>query len=121
MTRLWPVLAILLCLTVPWIPGLPLFSVTLGNLIGLSAIVTVGLVVLTGVGGMTSFAQASFCGFGAYTTAILSARYGVSPWLTLPLAIAASGIAAAAVGAITLRLSGHYLALGTIAWSVSLF
>ena len=121
MTRLWPVMAMLLCLTVPWIPGLPLFSVTLGNLIGLAAIVTVGLVVLTGVGGMTSFAQASFVGFGAYTTAILSTRYGVSPWLTLPLAIAAAGIAAAAVGAITLRLSGHYLALGTIAWSVSLF
>ena len=90
MTRLWPVMAMLLCLTVPWIPGLPLFSVTLGNLIGLAAIVTVGLVVLTGVGGMTSFAQASFVGFGAYTTAILSTRYGVSPWLTLPLAIAAA-------------------------------
>jgi len=116
-----PILLALLCLGLPWIPGLPLFWVTLGNLIGLAGIVACGLVVLTGVGGMTSFAQASFVGFGAYTTAILTTQYGLSPWLTLPLSLAAAGLAAICMGAITLRLSGHYLALGTIAWSVSLF
>jgi branched-chain amino acid transport system permease protein len=121
MTRLWPIPALLLAVLLPWLPGLPLFWVSLANTIGLSAIVATGLVVLTGIGGMTSFAQASFVGFGAYASAILSARYGVSPWLGLPLALAVSGAAALAIGAVTLRLSGHYLALGTIAWSVSLF
>ena len=105
----------------PWIPGLPLFWVTLGNQIGMAAIAAVGLVVLTGVGGMTSFASASFVGFGAYTTAVLSTRFGVSPWLGLPAAIVTSAAAAVAIGAVTLRLRAHYLALGTIAWSVSLF
>ncbi len=103
------------------LPFVPPFWISLANSIGISAIVALGLVVLTGVGGMTSFGQASFCGFGAYTTAILTTSYGLSPWLTLPLAIAASLAAALVIGAVTLRLSGHYLALGTIAWSVSLF
>ena len=66
-------------------PGRPPFWITLLNNIGLSALVAIGLVLLTGVGGLTSFGQAAFCGFGAYTTAVLTTTYGVSPWLTLPL------------------------------------
>jgi branched-chain amino acid transport system permease protein len=118
---LWPLPALLLCFALPWLPGLPPFWVTLGNYIGIAAIVVIGLVVLTGVGGMTSFGQASFVGFGAYTTAILTVQAGMSPWLTLPASLAVSAVAALAIGAITLRLSGHYLAVGTIAWSVSLY
>jgi len=105
---------------VPWLPGLPLFWVTLLNSIGIAAILVLGLVVLTGIGGMTSFGQASFMGFGAYATALLT-THGVSPWLALPAAILAAGVAAAVIGAVTLRLSGHYLALGTLAWGVSLY
>jgi len=118
---LWPLPALLLCCLLPWLPGLPPFWVTLGNYIGISAIVATGLVVLTGLGGMTSFGQASFVGFGAYTTAILTVQYGVSPWLTLPVSLVVAAVAALAIGAVTLRLSGHYLAVGTIAWSVSLY
>lgn len=109
------------CALLPWLPGLPPYWVTLADYIGVSAIVAIGLVVLTGIGGMTSFGQASFVGFGAYATAILSTRYGLSPWLGLPAALAVSGLAALPIGAITLRLSGHYLALATIAWSVALY
>ncbi len=108
-------------LSLPFIPGVPAFWVTLGNYAGLASIVAIGLVVLTGYGGMTSFGQATFMGFGAYLTAVLTTQAGLSPWLTLPLALGVSGLAALAIGAITLRLSGHYLALGTIAWSVSLY
>ena len=121
MTRLWPIPALIVAVLLPWLPGLPLFWVSLANTIGLAGIIAIGLVVLTGIGGMTSFAQASFMGFSAYASAILSARYGLSPWLGLPVGVAVAGVAAFLIGAITLRLSGHYLALGTIAWSVSLF
>jgi branched-chain amino acid transport system permease protein len=114
-------LAIAACALLPWLPGLPPYWVTLADYIGVSAIVAIGLVVLTGIGAMTSFGQASFVGFGAYATAILSTRYGLSPWLGLPAALAISGLVALPIGAITLRLSGHYLALGTIAWSVALY
>ncbi len=100
---------------------MPAFWITLANYIGIASVVAVGLVVLTGIGGMTSFGQAGLVGIGAYATAILSTGYGVSPWLGLPAALAAAGVVAWAIGSVTLRLSGHYLALGTIAWSVCLY
>jgi ABC-type branched-subunit amino acid transport system ATPase component/ABC-type branched-subunit amino acid transport system permease subunit len=106
---------------IPFIPGVPPFWIVLLDNIGLSALVAMGLVLLTGVGGLTSFGQAAFCGFGAYTTAVLTTAYGLSPWLTLPLALVVSGLAAVVLGLITVRLSGHYLPLGTIAWGIGLF
>jgi branched-chain amino acid transport system permease protein len=106
---------------IPFIPGMPPFWIVLLDNIGLSALVAMGLVLLTGVGGLTSFGQAAFCGFGAYTTAVLTTAYGVSPWLTLPLSLIVSGVAAVLLGLVTVRLSGHYLPLGTIAWGISLF
>jgi len=106
---------------IPFIPGMPPFWIVLLDNIGLAALVAMGLVLLTGVGGLTSFGQAAFCGFGAYTTAVLTTAYGVSPWLTLPLSLLVSGIAAVVLGLVTVRLSGHYLPLGTIAWGIGLF
>ena len=66
----------------------PAFYVTLLNYIGLYSLVALGLVLLTGVAGQTSFGQAAFVGLGAYTTAVLTTQYGFSPWLTLVIAIA---------------------------------
>ncbi|WP_213773363.1 branched-chain amino acid ABC transporter ATP-binding protein/permease [Bradyrhizobium sp. dw_78] len=106
---------------IPFIPGMPPFWIALLDNIGLSALVAMGLVLLTGVGGLTSFGQAAFCGFGAYTTAVLTTAYGLSPWLSLPLSLIVSGIAAVVLGLITVRLSGHYLPLGTLAWGIGLF
>jgi branched-chain amino acid transport system permease protein len=115
-----PVLALVVAL-IPLIPGVPVFWITLLNNIGLGALVAIGLVVLTGVGGMTSFGQAAFCGFGAFTSAVLTTRYGWSPWLTLPVALMITGGAALVLGLLTMRLGGHYLPLGTIAWGLSLY
>jgi len=109
---------------------LPEFYVTLLNYIGLYAIVALGLVLLTGVGGLTSFGQAAFVGLGAYTTAYLTtatalpgwlAPFGASPWLALLAGLALTAVVALVLGALTLRLSGHYLPLGTIAWGISLY
>jgi len=106
---------------IPLLPNMPPFWIVLFDNIGLSALVAMGLVLLTGVGGLTSFGQAAFCGFGAYTTAVLTTAYGLSPWLTLPLSLVVSGIAAVLLGLVTVRLFGHYLPLGTIAWGLGLF
>ena len=106
---------------IPFIPGMPPFWIVLLDNIGLAALVAMGLVLLTGVGGLTSFGQAAFCGFGAYTTAVLTTSCGLSPWLTLPLSLLVSGVAAVLLGLVTVRLSGHYLPLGTIAWGIGLF
>ncbi|AUT46208.1 ATP-binding cassette domain-containing protein [Achromobacter sp. AONIH1] len=112
-------------------PFLPPFYVTLLNYIGLYALVALGLVLLTGVGGLTSFGQAAFVGLGAYTTAILTTRadslpswlgwLGASPWLTLLAGLLLTLVVAWLLGAITLKLSGHFLPLGTIAWGLSLY
>ena len=107
---------------------LPEFTITLANYIGLYALVALGLVLLTGVGGLTSFGQAAFVGLGAYTTAVLTtaelpswlAWLGASPWLTLLAGLLITLAVAAVLGALTLKLSGHYLPLGTIAWGISL-
>ena len=119
--RLPIILFALVMAAIPFIPGMPPFWIVLLDNIGLSALVAMGLVLLTGVGGLTSFGQAAFCGFGAYTTAVLTTAYGLSPWLTLPLSLLVSGLAAVLLGLVTVRLSGHYLPLGTIAWGLGLF
>ena len=100
---------------------LPAFYVTLFNYIGLAALVALGLVLLTGVAGIVSFGQQAFVGLSAYTTAALAVHAGASPWVGLVAALALTAAAALALGSITLRLSGHYLAIGTIAWSVALY
>jgi branched-chain amino acid transport system permease protein len=99
----------------------PEFWITLANYIGLYSLVALGLVLLTGIAGMTSFGQAAFVGLGAYASAVLTTAYGASPWLGLAAGVALVVLAASALGAITMRLSGHYLPLGTIAWGLSLF
>ncbi|MGJ4896878.1 MULTISPECIES: branched-chain amino acid ABC transporter ATP-binding protein/permease [unclassified Bradyrhizobium] len=122
MRERWPLIIFaVIVAAIPFIPGMPPFWIVLLDNIGLSALVAMGLVLLTGVGGLTSFGQAAFVGFGAYTTAVLSANYGVSPWLTLPLSLLVSGLAAVLLGLVTVRLSGHYLPLGTLAWGLGLF
>ena len=98
MQRLPIIVFALVMAAIPFIPGMPPFWIVLLDHIGLSALVAMGLVLLTGVGGLTSFGQAAFCGFGAYTTAVLTTAYGVSPWLTLPLSLLVSGAAAVLLG-----------------------
>ncbi|WP_298231322.1 branched-chain amino acid ABC transporter ATP-binding protein/permease [uncultured Azohydromonas sp.] len=111
---------------------LPEFSVTLLNYIGLYALVALGLVMLTGVGGMTSFGQAAFVGLGAYATAWActspdaAALFGalppaLLPWAGLALGLVITFAVAWFLGSITLKLSGHYLPLCTIAWGLSLY
>jgi len=113
----------LLAAAVPVIALLPLpdFWIAQLNYIGLYALVCLGLVLLTGVGGLTSFGQAAFVGVGAYSTAWLTLNAGMSPWLTVFVGLGLTAISALIVGAITLRMSGHYLPLATIAWGLSLY
>jgi branched-chain amino acid transport system permease protein len=97
------------------------FYLNLLNYIGIYTLVVLGIVLLTGAGGLTSFGQAAFMGLGAYATAVVCTVYGLSPWLGLPLALFLPGVAAAFLGIITLHFSGHYLALLTLAWGMIIF
>jgi branched-chain amino acid transport system permease protein len=107
------------------------YRVSLLCYIGMSALVALGLVLLTGVAGLTSFGQAAFVGLGAYASAVwttsaavpaaLGGAWAASPWVSLPVALGLAALAALGLGAVTLRLAGHYLPLGTIAWGLSLY
>ncbi len=114
---------LVLAAAIPLIAVLPLpdFWITQLNYIGMYSMTVMGLVLLTGVGGLTSFGQAAFVGIGAYTTAWLTLNLGVSPWLTLFIGMGLTAASALLVGLITLRMSGHYLPLATIAWGLSLY
>ncbi|MFC4638292.1 ABC transporter permease subunit [Deinococcus hohokamensis] len=111
--------AVLIALLLPLV--LPTFQVTLLTNILIFAVLVTGLVLLTGVVGLTSFGHAAFMGVGAYTTAILSTRFGLSPWWGLLAGFVTTGGVAALLGLITLRMQGHYLPLATIAWGMSLY
>ncbi|MEW5864128.1 MAG: branched-chain amino acid ABC transporter ATP-binding protein/permease [Pseudomonadota bacterium] len=100
---------------------LPEFYVTLMNFIGLATLVTLGLILLTGVAGLMSFGQQVFVGFGAYATGVLTTIYGASPWLGLAAGLAFTAAAALGLGLITVRLSGHYLPISTIAWGIAFY
>jgi branched-chain amino acid transport system permease protein len=121
MTRtvfLWAALAVLAILPLAPVPE---FWITQLNYIGLYAMVALGLVLLTGVGGLTSFGQAAFVGVGAYASAYLTVNAGLSPWLTIFVGLALTALAALILGWITLRMSGHYLPVATIAWGLAIF
>lgn len=112
---------------------LPEFTVVVASYIGLYSLVAAGLVMLTGIGGMTSFGQAAFVGIGAYATAwvctspmavaALSGFVGAAglPWVGLLLGLLLTFAVAWALGAVTVKLQGHYLPLCTIAWGLSLY
>ena len=112
--------ALVLLAALPQLP-VPEFWITQLNYIGLYTLVVIGLVLLTGVAGLTSFGQAAFVGLGAYTAAYLTLNHGVSPWLTVFAGLAITAAAALVLAWITLRMSGHFLPLATIAWGLSLY
>jgi branched-chain amino acid transport system permease protein len=112
---------ILLVAGLPLSAAIPEFWISQANYIGLYALVVLGLVLLTGVAGLTSFGQAAFVGIGAYASAYLSSTVGAPSWATLLFGLVVTGGCAYVIGAITIRMSGHYLALATIAWSLALY
>ncbi len=100
---------------------LPTFYVTLAGYIGLATIVALGLVLLTGISGQTSFGQASFVGLAVYATTILTKIAGEPPIVGLAAGLLITGVIAWLLGLITARLSGHFLALVSVAWGISFF
>jgi branched-chain amino acid transport system permease protein len=97
------------------------YQVALLNYIGLATLIALGLVLLTGVAGVMSFGQQVFAGLAAYATAVLTTKYAASPWTALVLGLILVAAVSLFLGAITLRLSGHYLPISTIAWGIAIY
>ena len=86
--------------------------------IGINTLLALGLNMLMGYAGQVSLGHAAFYGIGAYTTAILSGTFGISPWLALGCATGAAVLIAFVVGLPTLKLSGYYLGMGTLGFGM---
>jgi branched-chain amino acid transport system permease protein len=115
------VVAVLLgvLLLLPWVGNA--YHVSLLVVIGIHTIVAVGLCLLMGYAGQVSLGHAAFYGLGAFTSGILSASYGVSPWLGLVAAAVLCGALAFVTGAPILKLRGHYLAMATLAFGIIVY
>jgi branched-chain amino acid transport system permease protein len=119
--RHWPIIAATIAAVVLVPAILPAFYVTLFGYVGLATLVALGLVLLTGVSGQTSFGQASFVGIAAYATTLLTKPAGAPAVAGLVVGLLATGVTAWLLGLVTARLSGHFLALVSVAWGISFF
>lgn len=109
------------------------FTVTLATKVAILGMAGVGLNLALGYGGLVSFGHAAFFGIGGYVTAILAshaANYeplifgfeGTNQMLAIwPFAIAAAGLAGLVIGALSLRTSGVYFIMVTLAFAQMLY
>ena len=79
------------------------------------AVFTSGLNLFMGVAGQVSFGQSAFAAVGGYGSAVLTTAYGWPPLAALAVSAVLAALLAAGIGAVTLRLRGHYLAMATLA------
>src|SRR5258706_15265783 len=85
------------------------------------AIAAISLNLILGYGGLVSFGHAAYLGVGAYAVGIL-AFYGIaSGWAHFPVAIGASALVALAIGAVSIRTSGIYFIMITLAFTQMLY
>ncbi|NIO04986.1 MAG: branched-chain amino acid ABC transporter permease, partial [Proteobacteria bacterium] len=90
------------------------YFLTVMIIVGIHVLVALGLTMLIGFAGQLSLCQAAFYGIGAYTTGVLSAKFGVSPWISSVLAVFFACLLAFTLGVPALKLRGHYLAMATL-------
>ena len=91
------------------------YLVTLLNSIAITAILVLGLQLVSGYCGQISFGQAAFMAVGAYASGILTTKTGLSFWTAMPLAGIITGVFGLLGGAPSMRIKGFYLAVATIA------
>ncbi|MBJ3778504.1 branched-chain amino acid ABC transporter permease [Acuticoccus mangrovi] len=96
------------------------YVVSLVNLFLIYVILIASLNLVIGFCGQISLGHAGFFGLGAYASGILSAKFGLTPWLGLPAAALAGGLGAFVIGLPALRLHGHYLAMATLGFNAIL-
>jgi branched-chain amino acid transport system permease protein len=97
------------------------FYIRMVSRIMIYALCAVSLDLILGYGGMVSLGHAAFLGVGAYTVGIL-AQHGIqTAWIAWPAAAALAAVAALAIGAVSIRTSGVYFIMITLAFAQMLF
>jgi branched-chain amino acid transport system permease protein len=111
---LWPIVALALVMLYPLVFTTP-FQQRLGALIMLYAIAASAWNIIGGYAGQVSVGHVVFFGCGAYASMVAYSHFGLPPLVGIPAGIVASVAIAAVIGVPTLRLSGHYFSMATIA------
>jgi branched-chain amino acid transport system permease protein len=111
---LWLILALAVVIAYPLVFTTP-FQQRLGALILLYAIAASAWNIIGGYAGQVSVGHVVFFGCGAYASMAAYSHFGLAPLVGIPAGIVASVAIAAVVGVPTLRLSGHYFSMATIA------
>ena len=111
---LWPLLLLALVIVYPLVLSTP-FEQRLGALVLLYAIAASSWNIVGGYAGQVSVGHVVFFGSGAYAAMGAYAHFGLSPLVGLPAGIVLAVTIAAVIGVPTLRLSGHYFSMATIA------
>lgn len=112
-----PAIVVLVMLVLPLL-GLSKQYINLFTLSGILALAVLGMELLMGFAGLLSLGQGGFMAIGAYTSAILTVNYNISPLLALILAQVVTLVFALLIGKAVLRLRGYHLALATLAFSI---
>jgi ABC-type branched-subunit amino acid transport system ATPase component/ABC-type branched-subunit amino acid transport system permease subunit len=111
------ILLVAVLATVPFLP-LTKYQLHLINLIAISSILAMSLDLLFGYLGQMSLAHASFYGIGAYVSALLT-THGIVPfWIAMPIAMVVCAGFGFVLGIPTMRLTGFYLAMATMSFSI---
>jgi branched-chain amino acid transport system permease protein len=110
----WLSIAVALIIAYPLLFSTP-FQQRLGALVLLYAIAASAWNIVGGYAGQVSVGHVVFFGCGAYAAMGAYAHFGWSPLLGIPIGIVVSAGIAAVIGVPTLRLSGHYFSMATIA------
>jgi branched-chain amino acid transport system permease protein len=97
------------------------YNLGLSNLIGIFAMVVLGLNLFIGYTGQISLGHAAFFALGAYGSAIGTTTLGWPAWPVMALAATGSAAIALAVGLPALKLSGHYLAMATLGFNIVVY
>jgi branched-chain amino acid transport system permease protein len=85
---------------------------------GIYSLAAIGLCLLMGFAGQISLGHASFFGLGAYISGVATAKFGINPWHCVLVGMAVSALVALLIGAPSLKLRGHYLAMATLAFCI---
>ncbi len=93
------------------------YYITILNQMVINMIVVFGLNFITGLTGQMNLGTAGIYAIGAYTSALLSKNFGISPWLTMMAAICAGFLLGRGLGYPSLKMKGVYLSLTTLAFT----
>lgn len=111
---IWPLIALALVILYPLVFTTP-FQQRLGALVLLYAIAASAWNIIGGYAGQVSVGHVVFFGCGAYASMAAYSHFGLPPLAGIPAGVAAAVLIAAVIGVPTLRLSGHYFSMATIA------